>query len=210
MWATVLLVALLVAACGSDDETAQDESDRTSSSTTTTTAPTTTTTEPVEPFPVTVDEYVERWNSLWVIAVAPPSGTPDYRLTTTSRGERLFGTELSPDVSFFLVASSPAEQVENVVVKVTGTSGNLTIPARLLASAGANLYELSGGASQNNIVQSFTDNVVPRLNTISHRETTISLASYFDFHVVARSNSELVFVYTRIGDEVPDLVEDIP
>jgi hypothetical protein len=213
---TAAVAVLALGACGGGSDSADPTTTSSTASTTTTTratttttqATTTTTTQRLEPFALTVDEYVESFNLLPLGALNLTSDPPLKELSTTSQAERLYGNRLDPDTRAFLVAASPGDPVEALIVVADGDGSGVSTPAQLLAAAAGNLFDFD---SSTNVLEAFRESALPRLNEITRIETTIGIGSYLDMHAIVLDDGQaLAFAFVRVGEDIPVEVYDLP
>ena len=126
-------------------------------------------------------------------------------LPVAMREPRVFGGPVKPGVEIYLRSSGNAfSPVLAVVVRVTGASGSVQTPARLLSGVGVSLHALSPEA-----IDAFRTDALPRLSAVSGPRTTITVGAFYDLTVVVLDQSTISFVYTPVGIIPPSGVENL-
>lgn len=197
--AVIALVVVLLGACG--DDAAEEQAEGTSTTSTTSSTSTTTSSPEAEPFGVTVDEYVARWNDLQapVLNVAG-STVGELRAEVLEAG--LFGGEVGGGVGVYVAGTSPGDGVRYLVVTARGETGSVSSPTRLLAAAASNLFPPT---SYQGVVDAFNRDALPALSSVSDGKV-VTVGEYVDLHIAVLDGSSLGFVFTRIGSAMPEAV----
>jgi hypothetical protein len=154
------------------------------------------------PFAASVHDVITQLNLQLPILVDAEVST---KLPVAVLHDGVFGGPVTRSAEIYLQSSANAfSPLRAVTVRVTGASGSVQTPARLLSGVGVSLYALSA-----EVADAFRKDALPRLSTITQTRTTITVGTFYDLTVVVLSQSELAFIFTPIGVSPPPGVENL-
>src|SRR5882757_3048203 len=151
---TIVFAALIAALCAGCASAAQNPSAAPVSATSL--APTTPKPATV-PFDRSVNDVIDALNLQ--LPLMEPDGT---RLPTNAVSTGVFGGRVAPNAAVYLQATDTLfSKVRAVTVRVTGASGKIATPAKLLSGVGSSVCGVSADA-----VAAFSTDVLPHLSSI--------------------------------------------
>jgi len=183
---TIVFAALIAALCAGCASAAQNPSAAPVSATSL--APTTPKPATV-PFDRSVNDVIDALNLQ--LPLMEPDGT---RLPTNAVSTGVFGGRVTPNAAVYLQATDTLfSKVRAVTVRVTGASGKIATPAKLLSGVGSSVCGVSADA-----VAAFSTDVLPHLSSIDQTRTVIAVGAFYTVTVVVVDASTLAFTYTPI------------
>ena len=188
---TIVFAALIAALCAGCASAAQNPSAAPVSATSL--APTTPKPATV-PFDRSVNDVIDALNLQ--LPLMEPDGT---RLPTNAVSTGVFGGRVAPNAAVYLQATDTLfSKVRAVTVRVTGASGKIATPAKLLSGVGSSVCGVSADA-----VAAFSTDVLPHLSSIDQTRTVIAVGAFYTVTVVVVDASTLAFTYTPIDVDAP-------